>query len=306
MHSDRTVLSERNRNRRPSLLGLVGRDCDSDAMHRKRKALVLGAGGASGRAWQLGVLVGLQQHGCAPCDVDVMVGTSGGAVAAAQLAGGESLTDLVERATSNAEGQNLRRLSVIDAFRLGWVTWTSRDIITLRRRMGALAKTDESEVARQRELFESRLPGLRWPDLQLRVIAVSVATGRPDWFDANSGVSLVDAIMASCALPRLWAPPYFLNAHWMDGILRSSANADLANDCDEVLAITPSIRGFGKTESVRDQVAALRRHGRQVTLITPSRTSAAAIRISLIRGSRRARAFAVRCGVRDGLDAYSS
>src|SRR5688572_17337790 len=52
------------------------------------RALVLGGGGITGVAWELGVLSGLREHGVDLTDADLIVGTSAGAVVGAQLATG--------------------------------------------------------------------------------------------------------------------------------------------------------------------------------------------------------------------------
>ena len=51
------------------------------------RALVLGGGGSVGNAWLIGVLAGLQDGGLDPTDVDLVIGTSAGATAAAQMSG---------------------------------------------------------------------------------------------------------------------------------------------------------------------------------------------------------------------------
>jgi NTE family protein len=61
-------------------------------------------------------------------------------------------------------------------------------------------------------------------------------------FTKDSGVDLVDAVAASCAVPGVW-PPVTINGHrYIDGGVRSGTNADLAIGCDRVLVITTSQR----------------------------------------------------------------
>jgi predicted acylesterase/phospholipase RssA len=52
------------------------------------RALVLGGGGNTGFAWQWGVITGLHDAGVDLEAADLVVGTSGGAMAAAQLTSG--------------------------------------------------------------------------------------------------------------------------------------------------------------------------------------------------------------------------
>jgi len=54
-----------------------------------RRALVLGGGGSTGNAWLIGVVAGLADAGLDVTDADLVVGTSAGATAAAQLTGAD-------------------------------------------------------------------------------------------------------------------------------------------------------------------------------------------------------------------------
>lgn len=54
------------------------------------RALVLGGGGSTGNAWLIGVLAGLAEAGLDVTAGDLTIGTSAGATAAAQLAGGRA------------------------------------------------------------------------------------------------------------------------------------------------------------------------------------------------------------------------
>ena len=49
------------------------------------RALVLGGGGVTGVAWELGILHGLAEAGVDLTDADLVVGTSAGSVVAAQI-----------------------------------------------------------------------------------------------------------------------------------------------------------------------------------------------------------------------------
>src|SRR6478735_7308671 len=51
------------------------------------RALVLGGGGAVGNAWLIGVIAGLCDAGLDPTAADLVVGTSAGSTAAAQITG---------------------------------------------------------------------------------------------------------------------------------------------------------------------------------------------------------------------------
>ena len=60
-------------------------------MSDQRTALVLGGGGITGIAWEIGVLAGLAEAGVDLSGADLVVGTSAGSVVGAQLACGAEL-----------------------------------------------------------------------------------------------------------------------------------------------------------------------------------------------------------------------
>src|SRR5512142_2493885 len=51
------------------------------------RPLVLGGGGASGNAWAIGVIAGLFDAGLDVTEADLIIGTSAGSTAAAQITG---------------------------------------------------------------------------------------------------------------------------------------------------------------------------------------------------------------------------
>src|SRR5450755_745130 len=51
------------------------------------RALVLGGGGSAGNAWLIGVIAGLFDAGLDVTEADLIIGTSAGSTAAAQIAG---------------------------------------------------------------------------------------------------------------------------------------------------------------------------------------------------------------------------
>lgn len=57
-------------------------------------ALVLGGGGITGIAWEIGILAGVARAGVDLTDAEVVVGTSAGSVVGAQVTNGVSLEDL--------------------------------------------------------------------------------------------------------------------------------------------------------------------------------------------------------------------
>jgi NTE family protein len=109
----------------------------------------------------------------------------------------------------------------------------------------------------RREAIAQRLPSHDWPKRVLRISAIDTATGELVSFDRSSGVSLVDAVAASCAVPGVWPPVTIGDRRYMDGGVGSTVNLALADDCDVIVALLPQGRStpspFGSaTEEVDD------------------------------------------------------
>ena len=206
------------------------------------RALVLGGGGIFGIAWELGMLTGLADSGLdLIADADVIVGTSAGSTVAAQVTSGTPLRELYERQLAPPDGELTAPFDAdkmqgvfIDAIRSG-STGQER-----RARIGKLALSTETvpEAARI-EVIRQRLPRHSWPERDVRVVAVDAETGEPAVFDRFSGVGLVDAVAASCAVPAIWPPVTIDGRRFVDGGIRSTTNADLVAAADLVLVLAP-------------------------------------------------------------------
>ncbi|MER6067879.1 patatin-like phospholipase family protein [Streptomyces sp. NPDC001817] len=247
------------------------------------EALVLGGGGVGGIAWMTGLLTGLADAGQDVSGAGLLVGTSAGSAVAAQLGSGLSLTELYARQTDPAL-QAAEIMAELDlerfAAELGAATGSAASPPELRRAMGriALGARTVSEAAR-RTVIESRLPSHGWPERALKIVAVDAESGEPVVFDRASGVPLVDAVAASCAVPGVWPPVTIGERRYVDGGVRSVANADLAAGADRVLVIVP----LGATEPIPSEhplersVEQLRGQGAEVVVLAPDEASAAAI-----------------------------
>ena len=256
-------------------------------------ALVLGGGGVAGIAWMTGLLAGLADAGNDVTDVDLIVGTSAGSTVAAQLGRGLDLAQLYER-QADPTLQTEEVPADVDlatfAARFGQVLEGATTTAQTRRAVGqfALAAETVPESAR-RTVIEARLPSHDWPDRPLKIVAVDAETGEPRVFDQTSGVSLVDAVMASCAVPGIWPPVTIDRRRYVDGGVRSNENADLATGAQRVLVIAP----FGSSALIpnlpllADAVAELRAGGAEVAIIEPDDASVAAIGTNPLNPSTR-------------------
>ena len=255
------------------------------------KALVLGGGGVTGVAWELGLIAGLAELGVNLADADLVVGTSAGSVVGADVRSDESLARLYQAQLEQPGAEIAARMSPGLLARYLWAVLGTRDPVRARRKIGRLALAARTvPEAERRKVIESRLATHDWPAGQLKITAVEAATGELTVFDASSGVGLVDAVGASCAVPGVWPPVTIDGRRYIDGGIRSPANADLAVGHHRVVVIAPLTRGFGHLTSVASQVAELTRSGAVVTVIQPDAAATKAIGRNVLDPARRAAA----------------
>jgi NTE family protein len=212
-----------------------------------RRALVLGGGGVAGIAWQTGILLGIADESPAAAakllTSDVLVGTSAGATVAAQISSGLSLTDLFARQVAE-ESAEIHPGVAVDAITDLFLAALSDPDATLsqkRERIGAVAlETETLAEPLRRNVIAQRLPSHTWPARALRVTAIDSATGELVVFDRDSGVDLVDAVAASCAVPGAWPPVTIGDTRCIDGGVGSTINLAVADDCDAAVVLVPA------------------------------------------------------------------
>ncbi|WP_326553593.1 patatin-like phospholipase family protein [Micromonospora sp. NBC_01813] len=260
------------------------------------RALVLGSGGVTGVAWQIGVLCGLARAGVDLGDADLVVGTSAGAVVGAQLRSGADLARLYAGQLVPGE-PSADRMGPGAVSRVLLAAVGSRDGRRARARIGryAVAAAAGSRVSR-RPVFEEALPVWSWPQRPLWVTGVDADSGDFVVFDASSGVDLVDAVSASCAVPGVWPPVVIGARRFVDGGMRSAANVDLAVGYAAVVVLAPIGWGVGHLPSVSRQAVAL---GSGVVVVSPDRAARRVIGRRLLDPARRV--GAARAGRRQGL-----
>ncbi len=249
----------------------------------RTRALVLGGGGVAGVAWELGILTGLHDTGVDVRGADVIIGTSAGSVVGAQIASGTDLESLFASQLTPVE-QSKERMVAFDAGQMmeafsQAVAGAGRDSKAIRARIGAYALAAPTIPEAERHvIIEARLPVHTWPQQRLVIVAVDTQTGEEYIMDQESGVQLVDAVAASCAVPGIWPPVTIAGRRYMDGGMRSATNADLAKGYNRILILNPLGENAnylgGGTAS---EVEALEREGSQVLLIAPDAASATAI-----------------------------
>lgn len=207
-------------------------------------ALVLGGGGLAGIAWTTGVLAGLAEGGADVTGADLVVGTSAGSTVGAQLGGGLGVAELYRRQVEPAlQNREIRPVGVdVPKVLEEWTLLAEEipDPVARRRRIGERAWDVATVPAEERKaVIAGRLPSHDWPEKRLVIVAVAADSGEARCFDRDSGVPLVDAVAASCAVPWVWPVVMIDGAGYVDGGIRTMANADLAAGHDPILILAP-------------------------------------------------------------------
>jgi NTE family protein len=237
----------------------------------------------------IGVIAGLFDAGLDVTEADLIIGTSAGSTAAAQITSAtptELLAAILAAAPQPRTGpagsdrgpvpirpatNHMETTSAIIA--------AAEDAADMRRRMGAAAlemdaASDGSGETRWRATVAARLPSQHWPQRRMLITAVDARTGEPVVFDRHSGVDLVDAVAASCASGFAYS---IGDSRYIDGGYRRNENADLAVGYGRVLVLSP----FGGRSrhplewgmQLAAQVDELRARGSSVETIFPDGNS---------------------------------
>jgi len=206
-----------------------------------RRALVLGPGGSTGRAWQIGLLKGLRDAGIDLTQADLVVGTSAGAIVGTQLRSGRALDELYEEALSPP------RLGPPIPIDQEYYRETSRLLGSAENTPALRAQVGQRALAASQVIPEG--PALRrlditlgpvqdWPDAALKITAVDALDGTVRVFDKTQEVPIRLAVAASIAIPGWYAPITIGERRYMDGGV-AGTHVDQAADYDMVVAILP-------------------------------------------------------------------
>ncbi|MDH4145340.1 MAG: patatin-like phospholipase family protein [Acidimicrobiia bacterium] len=235
---------------------------------RHTVALVLGAGGAPGWAWLVGVLAAIEEvTGWDPRRADLVIGTSAGSGVAATLRAGLAASDQLRQyrgdelsdegaALMAAADDRRERLAEADANRqalsdaMAGPRDTAEDARPGDRRPASPAMALRSALLRpgrpglamsglvprgRRDLHDlgRRLDSLHqdgWPRRPLWVTAVRIGDAARVVFgrDGHPPLSVGTAVQASCAQPGVFRPVALAGGEFVDGGTWSVTNADLA------------------------------------------------------------------------------
>ncbi|AZS75656.1 patatin [Streptomyces lydicus] len=253
-------------------------------------ALVLGGGGLTGIGWEIGMLAGLAEAGIDLTDADVVIGTSAGSIVGAHLTSRQlPLEEMYERQLAVPEARSDARMGPAALARFAAIALRSRDTVSFGVRMGKLALAARTVTEAEQRTVIARTLGLTdWPARRLMVTAVDAATGERTAFDDTSGVGLLDAVGASCAVPGIYPPVTIDGTRWIDGGVHSTANADLASGYGRVVVVAPMAASGGPIAGPRAQGERLVRGGARVCVITPDRTARSAFGRNVLDPAKRA------------------
>jgi NTE family protein len=221
-------------------------------------ALVLGGGGITGAAWEIGMIAGLHAAGVDLSRAEAVIGTSAGAVVGAQILSGEPIDELYSRQFRDPVGEVVTHVPISTLVR--FLVWTLMpgDEQVRRARIGRAAlRARTMPESERKSVIGSRLPMKAWPQRDLRITAIDAESGEFVVFKRDSGVGLVDAVAASCAVPLVYPPATIGTRRFIDGGMRTAANADLAAGFDPIVALTPVGLALRRSRTAEGQIGSL-------------------------------------------------
>jgi NTE family protein len=288
-----------------------------------RTALVLGAGGIAGQAYQAGVLAALENDlGWDPRAADIIVGSSAGSVTATLLRLGVPAHDLAAFAveadlsvdgarvlghfdTDRPELPGLNPRDLLRPWRLPSAAlvaraarrpWAVRPMAITSALLPA-GRVDITEIANQL----SEVAGDEWPP-GLWICAARRSDGGRVVFgrEGSPPVPLASAVAASCAIPGYFSPVEIGGIEYLDGGVHSSTNADALRheelDLVIVVASMSAAHGIARTADapmrwsahrrIDQELAAFRANGATVVRFEPARRSLAAMGLNAMADDR--------------------
>jgi NTE family protein len=234
-----------------------------------------------------GLLAGLAEAGTDLTSADLVVGTSAGSVVGAQILSDITLDSLYASALEEPAGEVAAKIGV--GVLLGFVfnsMWPGDERVGRARLGRAAMRARTVPEAERREIIRLRLPNPSWPDRNLIITAVDAETGEARNFDRDSGVSLADAVAASCAVPLVWPPITIDGRRYIDGGVRSITNADLAGGCERVVVVAPVTVALRRSGRIDSQLASLGPHVRSI-VVSPDANARNAIGRNVLDPARR-------------------
>src|SRR3954454_4667214 len=282
----------------------VRAEASLSGMFARPDVVVLGAGGTLGEAWLRGVLGGIEAGAKVDFrDCEYFVGTSAGSIVAATLAAGrrpeageraarewaEAAGDAPESPLEEEAGVDLRGRLRSAARGVGRAGVAAATPLTPLALAGAAPAGRLARAAILRGIPRPRrmLPGLGDHvaslggrlDRRLRIAVVDRASGRRVMLGAPEAPSatVAQAVLASCAIPWVFAPVEIAGREYVDGGVWSPTNLDAApaGRGARVLCLIPTAGSAwpgarrASTALAATEALAVRARGAQVSTVAP-------------------------------------
>ena len=230
---------------------------------RIKLGLALGGGGARGLA-HIGVLGALEKN---DIPVDMIVGTSMGALVGAAYAASPNAGELKQRVLEflESDGDKTKGLKLLG--RMQWDDSTKADWFNRIYRFAqkeiflslAMFRNALLSVKDMRDTVEAFVAdiGIEQTAIPFTALAADLHTG--EQVILNRG-RLIEAVMASCAVPGFMPPIPWNGRLLVDGGIANPVPADLArsNGADVIIAVDVGL-GFSKSTPIRDGIDAITR-----------------------------------------------
>lgn len=289
-----------------------------------KRALVLGCGGVAGAAWTTATLLELERAlGWDARQADILIGTSAGALVAALLGAGVSVSRMAksQRGELDDDCWDHARdwgsaLPPTPALRPTAPRFFSRLLtgrVSVATALTGLLPEGRAGFASFERLFARVLPGQRWvPHHATWIMVADVATGERVAFGKAGAprASIASAVSASYAVPGWYTPIRIGDRTYIDGGVVSPTSADLllGSDVREAIVLAPMAAREPATSAARRnpfaealrmhmtrivdrEVRALEAAGIRVIRIDPSNEDIAAFGTNLMDPRRRVRVF---------------
>jgi len=291
---------------------------------KTKRALVIGCGGVAGGAWSVATLAELERAlGWDARDADVLIGTSAGALVAALLGAGVSVSCMAQSQRGELAddcwdhridwGNGAPPAPALRLTAPGLVLQALRGHIDPITALTGLLPRGRADFGPMQRLIARTVPDADWvshPATWIMVVDTKtgerVALGRDD----APKVPLQSAVCASYAIPG-WYPPVSVKGEtYIDGGVASPTSADMliGTDVREAIVLAPMAtreldpprKGRSRfaegmrrhmTSIVNREVRALERAGIRVLRLEPGAEDIAAFGDNMMNPQRRRRVF---------------
>jgi len=267
------------------MMAVIPNSTSGRAEQSAQRVLILGGGGPVGEAWESGFLVALMDKGVDLSQADRIIGTSAGSIVGARLGLHMSRADFIKAALTPADGSTPsepaskrsaapRDLSFLLA-KLAEMNRGKRPRQLIRAEIGAWGEKTPPVVSEAQFLvgYRRQFADKQWP-ATFECVTVDADDGAARIWNQSSGVPLALGVASSCALPGVFPAIGVDGHHYIDGGVRSVANADLARGCTTAVILAPTARlqdPMAKefTAGLENEVNVVRTSGCEVELVVP-------------------------------------